>query len=174
MNTKSELAKELALLLLLSTLWGASYTFIRIGVETIPPLSLIAARTLIAGGLLAAVIRGRGLAWPREPAMWRRFLLQAGLNSVLPFTLIAWGEQTVDAGLATILNSTSPIFAFLLTALITRHETVTARKLLGIAAVFLAMVTAVCVGLLSVALAEGAALLILMLPSLVVYLTTWD
>ncbi|HEU0146343.1 MAG TPA: EamA family transporter [Bradyrhizobium sp.] len=134
MTTKPALAKELALLLLLSTLWGASYTFIRIGVETIPPVSLIAARTLIAGSLLAAIIRSRGIAWPREPTVWRRFLLQAGLNSVLPFTLIAWGEQTVDAGLATILNSTSPIFAFLLTSLITRHETVTARKMLGIAA----------------------------------------
>ena len=49
-----------------------------------------------------------------------------------------------------------------------------ALGLLGIAAVFLAMVTAVCVGILSVALAEGAALLIFMLLSLVVYLTTWD
>ena len=46
--------------------------------------------------------------------------------------------------------------------------------ILGILAVFLAMVTAVCVGILSVALAEGAALLIFMLLSLVVYLTTWD
>src|SRR3569833_2085352 len=131
---KSELAKELALLLLLSTLWGASYTFIRVGVETIPPVSLIAARTLIAGSLLAAIIRSRGIAWPRERTVWRRFLLQAGLNSVFPFLLFAWGEQTVDAGLATILNSTSPIFDFLMTALITRHETVTASKMLGIAA----------------------------------------
>ncbi|MGA9004898.1 MAG: DMT family transporter, partial [Pseudolabrys sp.] len=48
------------------------------------------------------------------------------------FTLIAWAERTVDAGLATILNSTSPIFAFLLTAVMTRHEMVTARKLFGV------------------------------------------
>jgi drug/metabolite transporter (DMT)-like permease len=128
------IAKELALLLLLSMLWGASYTFIRIGVETIPPLTLIAARTLLAGAVLAAVIRGRGLGWPSDSATWRRFLVQAGLNSVVPFTLIAWAEQTTDAGLATILNSTSPIFAFLLTALITRHEAITVRKLFGVAA----------------------------------------
>lgn len=42
-------AVELALLVLLATLWGGSYTFIKIGVETIPPLTLIAGRTLIAG-----------------------------------------------------------------------------------------------------------------------------
>jgi drug/metabolite transporter (DMT)-like permease len=134
LTARPGIAKELALLVLLSILWGASYTFIRIGVETIPPLTLIAARTLIAGGVLAAVIRGRDLGWPKDGATWRRFLVQAGLNSVVPFTLIAWAEQTTEAGLATILNSTSPIFAFLLTALITRHEAVTAQKLFGIAA----------------------------------------
>jgi len=125
---------ELTLLLALATLWGASYTFIKIGVETIPPVTLIAARTLIAGGILLAVIRARGLTVPRDAATWRRFLAQACLNSVIPFTLIAWAEHTVDAGLATILNSTSPIFAFLLTIAITRHEPVTRRKLFGVAA----------------------------------------
>ncbi|MFG1210849.1 EamA family transporter [Xanthobacter flavus] len=125
---------ELLLLLVLSTLWGASYTFIKVGVETIPPLTFIAARTLIAGGLLAAILRARGMRLPDDRASWARFLFQAGLNSVVPFTLIAWAEQTVDAGVATILNATSPIFAFLLTALATRHEAVTAHKLLGVTA----------------------------------------
>ncbi|MGJ4918035.1 DMT family transporter [Bradyrhizobium sp. HKCCYLRH2060] len=134
MQRSSDLLRDLALLLLLSALWGASYTLIRIGVETIPPLTLIAARTLIAGLLLAAIIRSRGLAWPRERRIWQRFLIQAGLNSVVPFTLIAWAERTIEAGLATILNATSPIFTFLLTALVTRHEPVTLRKLIGVAA----------------------------------------
>ncbi|PRD50938.1 DMT family transporter [Phyllobacterium myrsinacearum] len=128
------LVRELALLAVLATLWGASYTFIRVGVETIPPITFIAARTLIAGGLLLAIIRLRGLALPRDPAMWKRFFIQACINSVVPFTLIAWAELTVNAGLATILNSTTPIFAFLLTVLITRHEAVTTRKVFGVAA----------------------------------------
>ena len=132
MMTKANTSIELALLLALATLWGASYTFIKVGVETIPPVTLIAARTLIAGGLLLVVIRSRGLRLPKDAATWRRFLFQACLNSVVPFTLIAWAERTVDAGLATILNSTSPIFAFLLTAAMTRHEMVNARKLFGV------------------------------------------
>ena len=125
---------ELGLLLALAALWGASYTFIKIGVGTIPPVTLIAGRTLIAGGILLLVIRSRRLRLPKDAATWLRFLFQACLNSVIPFTLIAWAERTVDAGLATILNSTSPIFAFLLTAIITRHEAVTVRKLFGVAA----------------------------------------
>ena len=132
MMTKANTSIELALLLALATLWGASYTFIKVGVETIPPVTLIAARTLIAGGLLLVVIRSRGLRLSKDAATWRRFLFQACLNSVIPFTLIAWAERTVDAGLATILNSTSPIFAFLLTAVMTRHEMVTPRKLFGV------------------------------------------
>lgn len=123
---------DLALLLLLSTLWGASYSFIKVGVETIPPVTLIAARTLIAGLLLVAIIAWRGITLPGDAASWRRFLFQACLNSVIPFTLIAWAEQTVDAGLATILNSTTPVFTFLLTALFTRHETLAGRKFFGV------------------------------------------
>ena len=131
---RPNLALELLLLFVLATLWGASYSFIRVGVETIPPITFIAARTLIAGFLLLAVMRLRGLKLPRDGGTWRKFLFQACLNSVVPFTLIAWAEKTVDAGLATILNSTSPIFVFLLTALITRHEPVTWRKLFGVVA----------------------------------------
>jgi len=131
---QSSLPTELALLLLLSTLWGASYSFIKVGVATIPPLTFIAARTLIAGAVLAAIIRARGLSWPSDRKAWWKFLVQACLNSVIPFTLIAWAEQVTDAGLATILNSTSPIFTFLLTAVVTRHEAVTLRRLFGVAA----------------------------------------
>ncbi|ACE89441.1 DMT superfamily inner membrane transporter protein [Rhizobium phaseoli] len=127
-------ARELVLLLVLATLWGSSYTFIKIGVETIPPVTLIAARTLIAGAILLAVLRHRRVRLPRDPAIWRRFFVQACLNSVIPFTLIAWAEQSVDAGLAVILNSATPIFTFLLTVVMTRHEPATLRKLFGVVA----------------------------------------
>ena len=128
------MAVELALLLALATLWGGSYTFIKLGVATIPPITLIAARTAIAGLLLLIVMRLRGIKLPRDGATWRRFTFQACLNSVIPWTLIAWGERYVDAGLTTILNSASPIFTFLFTAVITRHEAVTPRKLFGVIA----------------------------------------
>lgn len=135
MTTASPTLKtELALLLLLATLWGASYSFIKLGVATIPPITLIAARTVIAGTILLLVIHARGLAMPRDRENWGRFLIQACLNSVVPFTLIAWAERDVDAGMAAILNSTTPIFAFLLTVCLTRHEAVTARKTIGVVA----------------------------------------
>src|ERR1700758_3437880 len=119
---------ELALLLLLATLWGGSYTFIKLGVATIPPITLIAGRTAIAGLLLLLIMRWRGVLLPADVATWRRFAFQACLNSVVPWTLIAWAERSVDAGLATILNSTSPIFTFLLTVARAHQDRPTFRK----------------------------------------------
>ncbi len=71
---------------------------------------------------------------PADAANWRRFLFQACLNSVIPWTMVAWGTRALDAGVATILNSTAPIFTFFLTLAITRHEAVTSRKLVGVVA----------------------------------------
>jgi drug/metabolite transporter (DMT)-like permease len=128
------IASELGLLLLLATAWGASYTFLKIAVATIPPVTLIAGRTLIAGLLLVAIMYGRGMKLPSDAANWRRFLFQACLNSVIPWVMVAWGAQSLDAGVATILNSTAPIFTFFLTFAVTRHEAVTSRKLIGVIA----------------------------------------
>src|SRR3984885_10469994 len=132
--SEPSLGGELALLVLLAALWGGSYTFIKLGVATIPPITLIAARTLIAGLVLLVVMHWRGVAMPTDAATWRRFLFQACLNSVVPWTLIAWGERSLDVGLATILNSTSPIFTFFLSLAIAGHEAPTLRKLFGVAA----------------------------------------
>ncbi|WP_451970737.1 DMT family transporter [Azospirillum endophyticum] len=162
-ESRPDLRVELALLLILASLWGASYSFIRIGVETIPPLTFITGRTLIAGTILLAVIRWRGLSLPRERAVWKRFLVQACLNSVFPFTLIAWAELTVDAGTAVILNATTPIFAFLLTLLLTRHEAVGLRKgagvLTGLGGTVLVIGTGVMDGIGSDLPAQGAIVL---------------
>jgi drug/metabolite transporter (DMT)-like permease len=127
-------AVDILLLIMLSSLWGASYTFIRVGVETIPPVTLIAARTLIAGLLLIGWMSVSGVAMPHSWAVWKRLFVQAFFNSVIPFTLIAWAEQYVEAGVATILNSTAPVFVFFVTWFLTKHESVTTRKLVGVIA----------------------------------------
>lgn len=125
---------EYGLLLLLSTLWGASFSFLKLTVETIPPLTAIAFRTAMAGVLLWAIMRANGVRLPRDAATWWSFAIVSAVNTVAPFMLIAWGLQWIDAGLAVILNSTTPIFAFLITWGLTRHEAVTSRKLFGVVA----------------------------------------
>lgn len=129
------------LLMLLATLWGSSYGLIKLGVETIPPLTFAALRTTIAAAVLLVVLRLRGVRLPQDAATWKLFLIQGALGSIVPFTLLSWAQRTVDASLATILNSTSPIFAFLMIVLIGRigaraahHDRTTVRQLFGVAA----------------------------------------
>jgi drug/metabolite transporter (DMT)-like permease len=67
---------EFALLLLLATLWGASYSFIKLGVASIPPVTFIAARTAIAAVVLLGVLHWRGVRMPTDVVLWRRFLFR--------------------------------------------------------------------------------------------------
>ena len=125
--------RSFALVFLLALLWGASYPQVKVAVETIPPLTVAALRALIAGLLLLAFL---GPAGARQ--LWRtatsssQLAVQALFNCVLPWILLSWAVQSIDAGLATILNSLSPIFIFLMTWGITRHEPATPRKFVGV------------------------------------------
>ena len=123
--------RSFALVLLLALLWGSAYPLMKVAVETIPPVTVAATRALLGGLLLLAVLgpRWRELFRPGNP---RALLTQGFFNCILPWTLVAWASRTIDSGLATILNSLSPIFIFLLTWAITRHEAATARKFAGV------------------------------------------
>lgn len=122
---------EIGLLGALALLWGSSYLLLKVAVETIPPVTLIAGRVTIAAVFLTAVMIWRGERLPRDGRTWRMLLVQAVLNSIGAWTVLAWGQQYVDSGLASVLNSTSPVFVFLITALVTRHEPAGGVKLLG-------------------------------------------
>lgn len=125
------LRTELPLLGLLAILWGSSYVFLKVAVAEIPPVTLIALRVLGATIFLLLVMGARSEKLPRDFSTWRMLLLQAFLNSIGAWTVLAWGQQYVASGLASVLNSTSPIFVFFITALVTRHEALDGRKLVG-------------------------------------------
>ncbi|SDR51661.1 Permease of the drug/metabolite transporter (DMT) superfamily [Rhizobiales bacterium GAS113] len=160
-NPGTKLTTEIALLVLLSFLWGGSFTLIKIAVETIPPATMVATRVAVAAILLALFVRWRGLDLPKDAKTWRGFLVQGLLQSALPFTLISWGEEHISSGLAGVLNATPPIFALLIT-LATRHEQVGWQKiagvLLGIAGVVTIMGKAALLGIGSAPLAQAAVL----------------
>ncbi len=126
-----DLRLELALLAGLAVLWGSSYLFIKVAVETIPPFTLIAMRVSIAAALLVTVMAWHGEKLPRDPATWRKLMVQAFFNATGAWTVLAWGQQYVDSGLAGVLNSTSPIFVLFITLILTRHETLSGRKFAG-------------------------------------------
>lgn len=128
---KSAHALDLALLGLLALLWGSSYLFIKIAVETIPPVTLIAMRVTIAAVVLTAIAHWRGATFPRDGRTWKMLLVQAFCNSIGAWTLLAWAQQYADSALAGVLNSTSPIFVFFFTLLVSKHEALNGWKLAG-------------------------------------------
>jgi drug/metabolite transporter (DMT)-like permease len=122
------LSSDHALLVLLALLWGASYLFLRLAAE-IPPLTLIALRVSGAAAVLWPVLRARGQRLPRSAGLRGRLLLQALFNSIGAWTLLAWGERHTGAGLAAVVNSTSPVFVVLARLLAGRRPGV--RRIAG-------------------------------------------
>lgn len=123
--------REISLLLVLAFLWGSSYLLIKIAVTEIPPVTLIAVRVSGAALFLLIVMAVRSERLPRDAATWRSLLVQSLLNSVGAWTVLAWGQQFVEAGLASVLNSTSPMFVFLISTLLLKSEPASGVKFIG-------------------------------------------
>ncbi|MCO5732668.1 DMT family transporter [Rhizobium sp. SSA_523] len=123
---------EWLMLLALSLLWGGSFLFNGILVQTWPPLTIVTARVLLAALALWAFIRLSGLAIPRGGKVWLAFFGMGLLNNVIPFTLIVWGQTQIASGLAAILNATTPLFGVLLAHVLTKDETLTVNRLAGV------------------------------------------
>lgn len=123
--------KEFVLLGLLALLWGSSYGFIKLAIAEISPMTLIAARGTIAATMLIVLVMIRGDRWPSDARTWGMLLVQAFFNGIGAWTLLAWGQQHIDSGLASVLNSTSPIFVVLITLLILRNGTIGPRATFG-------------------------------------------
>ncbi len=108
---------ELALLAVLAGLWGSSYLLIKVALATIPPVTLMAARVTLAAAFLLVVMWARRERLPTDRRTWCDLFVQSLLNSSVAWLVLAWGSQYVPSGTAGVLNSTSPLFVFLLTAL---------------------------------------------------------
>ena len=123
--------RDYTLLLALACCWSSTYPLTKIGIGSIPPVTFISARSLIAAGFLLVVLRLRGVRMPTDAKAWKLFAQQQAINSTFPFLLITWAQQYVAAAPTVVLASTTPIFAFLITWGITRHEPATLLKLVG-------------------------------------------
>ena len=137
--------RDYALLLALACCWSSTYPLTKIGLGSFPPITFISARSLIAAAFLFAILRARGLRVPTELKAWKLFAQQQLINATIPFLLITWAQQYVPASNTVVLASTTPIFAFLITWGITRHEPATLLKLSG--AILGLVGTAVIIGL---------------------------
>jgi drug/metabolite transporter (DMT)-like permease len=123
---------EIGLLFLLGILWGIPYALTKIALETIPPITLTAARVSLAAAALWIVAILLGRKFPQRWDFAGRLFIQGGVACTIPYTLIAFGQQSVDSGLAAILNSTTPLFVCLISVMWTHHEPLTFGRLSGV------------------------------------------
>lgn len=120
------------LLVLLSLLWGGSFLCVGIAVQELPVLTIIALRVSLAALVLWGIALFSGHQLPRGRKTWQAFLALGLLNNVIPFGLIVFGQQTIGAGLAAILNATTPLWTVLIAALFLADERFSKQKLFGV------------------------------------------
>jgi drug/metabolite transporter (DMT)-like permease len=120
------------LLLALALIWGGAFFFISVAVRHMPPLTYVWLRLSLAAVALWAWAwwRGERIALPRS--IWGSMFLLALLNNALPFILFGWSQTHIAAGLASILNATTPIWGVLVAHAYTADERLSGRKLGGV------------------------------------------
>ena len=129
-----------AALVVLSILWGGSFFLIEIALTALPPLTIVLARVTLAAVALWSIVLIRGSSVPKSLKSWGSFLVMGLLNNIFPFSLIVWGQTHISAGLASILNATTPLFTVVVAGLLLHDEKPTANKWIGVAIGFAGIV----------------------------------
>ena len=124
----------------LGLIWSSSFLWIKIAVQEIGPMTLVAFRVLF--GLLAAgaAVFIQRVPWPADRKTWTAFII-IGITSVaIPFFLISWGEQKIDSAVAAILNATVPLFTIVIAHLFLHDDRMTVQKVLGLLVGFIGVI----------------------------------
>ena len=124
--------KHWLVFILLGAIWSSSFMWIKIAVQEIGPITLVAFRVLF--GLLfgVVVIYLQRIQWPRTLQQWTPLFVLGITNIAIPFFLISWGEQSIDSAVASILNATVPLFTILIAHFLLQDDKITAPKVLGL------------------------------------------
>ena len=120
-----------ALFIGLGFFWGSSYFWIKVALETVPPLTMIGGRLVLASIFLWAVVLLTREPLPRSARQYGHLMVMALVNIVVPFILIAFGEQSIDSALASILNATVPLFVIVMAPMFLPDEGSRGRASLG-------------------------------------------
>ena len=119
-------------LVLLALVWGAIFLVIEFALEELSPLWAVFHRIAWAALLLWFIVYGRGERMPFAPGVWLAFLVMGALNNAIPFSLITWGQTSIESGLTSILNGTTAFFGIMVAAVFLADERLTAGRVLGV------------------------------------------
>lgn len=128
-------------LVLLGSIWGSSYLFIKVLVDAVSPAVMVSVRFGLGALALGTVLSVRGGRLPAPGRIWFHLAVMSLFVNVTPFLLIAWGSQTADSALAAVLNGTTPLFTLVFAAAIFRSESFTAARVGGVLIGFTGVLT---------------------------------
>ncbi|MGA5822826.1 DMT family transporter [Kitasatospora sp. NPDC094028] len=98
----------------LALLWGSTFLWIKLALTVLSPVQVTLARCLLGAGVLTVGCLKAGHRLPRGRAIWGRILTAAFFCNALPFAMFSIGEQTVDSGVAGVLNAMTPLWSLLI------------------------------------------------------------
>lgn len=124
--------RSLLLCLALGLCWGPSYVCIKLGLQELPPITVAWARIFLGFCVLAIptfLLKG----FPSfDRQMWKKFFTFGLLSNIIPFCLLATGQQHISSALTAILNGTPPVITGLLAHWLISDEKLSRQKILGI------------------------------------------
>lgn len=144
MNKSAPSILDYFLLVLLAAIFGGSFMLTKVAVLEIPAATLVGIRLAIAAVIFLVVMVVVGQRLPKFGKIWVVIFGAALFGNALPFFLIAWGQEKVDAGLAAILMAIMPLMTIVIAHFFTRDEKLTWYKIAGF-----------CLGLLGVGVMIG-------------------
>lgn len=120
-----------ALLMTLVMLWGTSFMFIAVSLESFDPLTVVFGRVLIGAALLTIVVYAKGRRLPFTRNAWLAFFLMGLVGNVLPFFLITWGQLSINSGIAGMIMAIMPLITMLLAHYFVPGEILNRYKIIG-------------------------------------------
>jgi len=142
--------KDFGLFWLVGLIWGTSFLWIKIAVEDVSPLVLVAFRTLFgAVGLGLVILFNKKITfnWMNSKKHALDFLILGFVNITLPFILISFAETFIDSGTASILNASNPLFTILLSPIFIKDDRITWPKAIGLLVGFIGVFLLITPGL---------------------------
>ena len=127
MNTK-----QWSAFIFLTSIWGASFLWIKIAVQEMSPLTVVTLRLFMALLTLMVFLVVKKPGVPRGWRLWGVLLLQGLLSTAIPWLFITWAEKSIDSALATVLNATVPLFTIVIAHFFLTDDRVTSQRIVGL------------------------------------------
>lgn len=126
--------------LLLGLIWGSSFLWIKLALAELGPFTLVGFRLLFGILGMVFVVWTRRPSIPKEKKVWLLLGVMGLTNTALPFVLISWGQTSIDSGVASILNSTTPLFTLIIAHFFLEDERMNIPRAVGLVVGFIGIV----------------------------------